>query len=184
MVGYAECSFVACGGTVLTISGCDQCTGDQYLKLYGESTFLKYDDDSCGTDYGCSTISYTVAGLDTVCSTLTVREGCYNSDTCGGSVTVFGVSALVPTIAPSSFPTRNPTLSPSVVPTLSLQPSQTPTTIPSRTPSAPTVTPSHVPSLSLQPSVTPSVIPSAMPSVSFAPTTAGVVYNKPVVDLM
>jgi hypothetical protein len=97
---YAYCSFTACGGSLLSVAGCGACTGNQYLQLYtqsseGSAMYLAANDDGCGISGSCSTVTYAVPGLSTVCSLYTVHEGCYGSSTCGGTVTVTGGSSGV-----------------------------------------------------------------------------------------
>lgn len=89
----------------------------QYLKLYNESNnFFKENDDSCGP---CSKITYK---LIQPCQTYSIHEGCYDSDSCGGTLLVTGgISGTysptpIPTSDPSSDPSTSPTASPTMAP--------------------------------------------------------------------
>lgn len=124
--GYGLCSFVACGGSQVSISGCG-CSGDQYIKLYSGNTFLTSSDDYCGA---CSAISYLVSGNSSTCGNYTIYEGCFGDGSCSGSLLVSGAAYFV--VSPTAMPT---TAGPSVMPT-SASPSATrvPTLAPSEAP--------------------------------------------------
>jgi hypothetical protein len=93
------CSFVACGGSSLTISGCG-CVGNQYLTFYSGTTVVSSNYAGCDT---CGLISYTASGASAKCLTYTLYEGCINGEICSGTVTIAGASSGVvvsPTLSP------------------------------------------------------------------------------------
>jgi hypothetical protein len=157
-INTVSCSFQACPGTTLLISGCNSvCSGDQYIRLYQTSSgqVAFNDDGGVGCGY-CSAITYLVVGSS--CQTYTLAQGCYNSNTCSGR---FIVSQYTPT------PTASPTLAPSIAP--SRAPSSAPQTCPTFSPSkAPTFAPSSAPTGS--PTMSPTFVPSQAPT--YAPTKA------------
>lgn len=61
-------------------------------------------DDSCGL---CSQITTTLSGS---CAVYTIAEGCYASNSCSGTVSVYGNSNVAPTQSPSFRPTIAPSL--------------------------------------------------------------------------
>lgn len=102
---YASCTFSACGGTTLTVTGCGACSGDQYLRLVETSTATQVasNDDGCSP---CSTMTYSVPGNSSVCYTYNIQEGCHSSKTCSGIVTVTGSESgqiPSPTFAPTTI---------------------------------------------------------------------------------
>lgn len=106
---YATCDFAVCNGDSITISSCG-CTGDTYLRLYDSGgSQITYIDDSGGQCGSCSVMStpYVVSG-STACSVITIREGCYGTESCSGTVTVSGVSEA--TASPSTAPTPLPAI--------------------------------------------------------------------------
>lgn len=105
--GYSNCSFVACGGTSFSVSGCG-CSGDQFLMLYLGNDFLSASDDYC--DH-CSYLTYSVSGDSSICSNFTIREGCYQYDSCSGTVIVSGLGTVSPSVVPTVTP--SPSLAPS-----------------------------------------------------------------------
>jgi hypothetical protein len=115
-INYATCSFTACPGDTVVMSTFSpgSCTGDTYLRLFDPSTGnqLAENDDFNGSL--CSQITYTFTAS---CRAYTLREGCYQSLTCGGQVVYSGNTlsvqspSLLTTKSPSSKPTTNPTQS-------------------------------------------------------------------------
>jgi hypothetical protein len=104
---YETCGIYACPGTELVIGSCDSttCHGDQYLSLIEESgRLIAHNDDSCGL---CSQIAFTTTGP---CQTYRVQEGCYNDESCGGTVEVREGASYIPSALPSFSPTVFPTL--------------------------------------------------------------------------
>ena len=99
---YATCTFAAYNGDRITISSCG-CTGDTLLRLYdsGGSQISTIDDsgNQCGL---CSVMStpYVISG-SSVWSAITIREGCYGTVSCSGTVIISGVSEA--TILPVSY---------------------------------------------------------------------------------
>lgn len=105
---YATCSIYACSSTVITASMCSSatgagCTGDTYLRLYSSSNALLVStDDGCGL---CSLLTYTVPSTAS-CTTYSLHEGCYASNSCGGTVVVtLTPSTPYPSYSPVSSPT-------------------------------------------------------------------------------
>ena len=148
---YASCYIYACPGATITASGCAStyagavCSGDQYLTLVsGSGVSLAVNDDYCGY---CAQLSYMIPST-AGCQAYTLREGCYSSGSCTGTIRILGGTVLVPTAAPTRIPTISPT---------------TPTAAPSPVPTTPTASPSAVPS---SPTSAPSTMPSSAPSVS------------------
>ena len=90
-LNWVNCYFVASGGSVLTISGCGACSGDQYLQLLDEagSIVLGVDDDGCGVFKGCSMISYSIPASKGY-KIYTVQQGCWDTP-CDGNVTINGI---------------------------------------------------------------------------------------------
>jgi hypothetical protein len=82
---YASCEVYACPGSTIVISGCGPgaCSGDQYLSLYDSSNYqVASNDDNCGL---CSEITYITSQP---CQTYSIHEGCYGSNSCGGTLSV------------------------------------------------------------------------------------------------
>ena len=73
-----------CSGSTVTFDLCG-CSGDTYLRLYNTAgSQAAYDDDSgCGL---CSAFSY-YTGAE-ACQTYVLKQGCYDSGSCGGTVAV------------------------------------------------------------------------------------------------
>eukprot|EP01034_Spumella_vulgaris_P022773 gene22773-28935_t len=122
----ATCSFLACGGSTLSVSGCGACSDDQYLTLSYGGVVVASNDDACNSD--CSLITYVVPGNATLCSTYTVNEGCYQAESCSGVVSVYGAVGGVtgstastnfssPTYAPFAYPTLAPSVQTTIAPT-------------------------------------------------------------------
>jgi len=99
--------------------------GDTYLRLMNSvGTLLTFNDDG-GTTCGLSSLlTYTV----TSCDLYQIREGCFTTASCSGTVAVYSASSAPsqqPTFAVTT-PSRVPTLapspgSPSLIPTLAGQ---------------------------------------------------------------
>jgi sugar lactone lactonase YvrE len=169
-INFAICEIYACPGVELVIDGGCSCNGDQLLSLVNSSnTVLSTNDDSCSI---CSKIIYHTIGE---CQTYTIREGCFGSRSCSGSVSVSG--ALVLTASPTTSPTVSPTFNPTLNPTTGT-PSFSPTAIPSEQPTLqptytqgsptpdPSLSPTTNPTLPLtsKPSSNPSSIPTGQPT--------------------
>eukprot|EP01034_Spumella_vulgaris_P021450 gene21450-27483_t len=159
--------FKACGGTKIIASGCNSCTGDQLLQLRSLSgAILSSDDDGCGVSGSCSKLTYIVPGNSTVCNTYTLNEGCYQALTCGGTVSLSGMSGdFVPTPTATPFTTSPSAKStiPTVIPSSSKIPTARPTTL----------VPTPVPSTRY---------PTALPTSPFN-TTYGIVSGKSIAEL-
>ena len=117
---YANCLINASASSVLTISGCSACTGDQYLILYDANgtTQLASNDDYCSP---CSAITYTVPS-DSAYQLFQLHEGCYGSSACNGTISVTGAVSVyagpaAPSGSPISSPASSPISSPSSLPT-------------------------------------------------------------------
>jgi len=130
------CTFWACAGQSITISGCSSdggsCSGDTKVLLYNSfGNLVANNDDYCGR---CSKISYTTSGS---CQKYSISESkfsknanyvvitncilaCY-SGSCSGSYLVTGAtSQYSPTLTPTiAIPTTQPSTR---FPTTSLQP--------------------------------------------------------------
>ena len=197
-INYATCSFTACPGDTVVMSTLSpgSCTGDTYLRLYDPSTGnqLAANDDFSSSSL-CSQLSYTFTAS---CRAYTLREGCYQSLTCGGQVVYSGNTlseqisspsskptiavelSKTPTVGPTTIPTAAPTNLPSTLtkPTANLpsqRPTRSPSSRPSRAPfSKPTTnrskSPSSRPSASQVPTTVPSTTVSIAPGSSFCPS--------------
>jgi hypothetical protein len=101
---YATCEVYACPGSTIVISGCGPgaCSGDQYLSLFDSSNYqVASNDDNCES---CSEITYITSQP---CQTYSIHEGCYDSNSCGGTLSV---------AVGDDSPTETPTLLPSIDP--------------------------------------------------------------------
>jgi len=82
---YATCSITACYGDTVRMTTCSpgSYSGDTYLRLYDPSTGseLAYNDDYGGSL--CSQITYSFYSS---CRTYQLREGCWSSGSCSGTV--------------------------------------------------------------------------------------------------
>lgn len=103
---YSTCGFSAAGGTSLTISGCG-CSGDQYLQVYQDGSFLiGLDDSACGL---CSFVEFIVPGYDYEYTQYTIHEGCYSSYNCSGTVIIMSNGNVYDTNETiSDAPTESP----------------------------------------------------------------------------
>jgi hypothetical protein len=83
-VGYTSQTVTLSAGDVIDLSTCDvtggSASGDTYLRLYRGATEVAANDDSCSGL--ASRITYTA----TVTDTYEIREGCFASTSCGGTV--------------------------------------------------------------------------------------------------
>lgn len=71
----------------MRFSLCNSFTGDTYLRLFDASGVnIKSNDDGCGR---ASVIDYTFTAA---CQQYTLKQGCYSSGTCSGTVTITGTS--------------------------------------------------------------------------------------------
>ena len=142
------------------ISHC-HCT-DTFLRLFDQygNQVESQDDNELSVeqcDKDCSNMTYTTKP-DSGCQTYVLREGCYDDETCHGTVIVTGYATVVnatefPTIIPTEMPSEGPTEIPTKTPTEA--PTEIPTAIPTEIPT--TQIPTEVPS-------SPSVIPTALPT--------------------
>eukprot|EP01038_Epipyxis_sp_PR26KG_P011207 gene11207-15032_t len=74
---YETCCFSSCGITTLTINDCS-CSGDTFIRLFDHmSTELVYNDDACGTNGLCSSMTYTTTSSS--CTMMCLHEGCYST---------------------------------------------------------------------------------------------------------
>ena len=77
-----------CPGQQLTISGCNACSGDQYLILTDSNGNQKaFDDDGCDVGSKCSLLTYSLPISVSSCQSLVIQEGCYSTTSCSGTVT-------------------------------------------------------------------------------------------------
>ena len=144
-VNYITCSIPLYDGMTYTFSQCSygSGSGDTFIRLYdtANSVNLVSSDDYCGA---LAQMSYTTpacsASAPTNFRTFYLRQGCYSSGSCSGTVAIYSSGGT-----PCSP-------SPSRTPSISLSPSRSPT---------PSVTPSVTPSRSATPSI--SVSPTNLP---------------------
>jgi hypothetical protein len=89
---YVPCTIVACPGYTVRATMCEgetvqlaTCTGNSYLQVYDGTNTVKIasNDDFCGR---CSGISFLATG--TTCQKYTIRQGCFGSTSCSGTVGV------------------------------------------------------------------------------------------------
>ena len=101
---YATCAMYACGGNEFTVSVCGSFTGDTYLRLVdGTGYELASNDDKCGRGS-----AFTVQIPHSYgCGTFNIREGCYGSGACSGTVTYTSKSQTMKLL--SLFCLRNDT---------------------------------------------------------------------------
>eukprot|EP01038_Epipyxis_sp_PR26KG_P015095 gene15095-20312_t len=122
---YQSCCFQACGVASLSISNCNNCTGDSYISLYSGDTQVAANDDGTCVASACSSIVYDTALQNNddyySCSTYCLRQGCYGSSSCSGSFVITSTSLDLLTLTPTTLPTHTssqiPTLNPSLAPT-------------------------------------------------------------------
>ena len=86
-------TFTACPGTIASFSQCSgdggSCSGDTYLRLFNAAdSEVALDDDGCGATGGCSIITYTFTDP---CQVYTLKQGCFGTGSCSGTVFVSGV---------------------------------------------------------------------------------------------
>jgi hypothetical protein len=80
----STCLIWACGGSTITVSLSEMCSGDTYLNLVdGYGNWLTGNDDACAAD---SYLRYTIYGGTESCDYYYLQEGCYGSSYCGGQV--------------------------------------------------------------------------------------------------
>jgi len=157
-INYATCSFNACPGDTVVMSTFSpgSCTGDTYLRLFDPSTGNQLAENDDFNSNICSQLTYTFTAS---CRAYTLREGCYQSLTCGGQVVYSGNT--LPVQSPSLLTTKSPSSKPTAVVELSKVPTARPTIIPTRTPTS---------YLSNSPSVVKTVAPTNLPSTLPKPT--------------
>ena len=92
---YGTCQFTACPGQQFNVNGCDAtCVGDQYLTLYDAfGNQVATNDDGGGSCGVCSMFAYTPPS-SAACQTYTLREGCWSSSSCGGTIRVSSGSGV------------------------------------------------------------------------------------------
>ena len=89
---FVNCNFWADGNTMVVISGCGACNGDEYLKLLDiDGNLLASNDDGCTVGSMCSSITYFTS-ISSKPKMYTIAQGCW-SGKCSGIVTVTGVSS-------------------------------------------------------------------------------------------
>eukprot|EP01034_Spumella_vulgaris_P033929 gene33929-41849_t len=139
---YYYVIFQACGGSTVTMSGCNACLQDEYIQLWyanttGETYALQQIDQGCSSG-NCAAMSYAVPGSPSVCKTYSLHQGCYGSTACASTgLAINGTkSGLISSgfTAGNGLPTMNPTAPPSL-PTLN-DPSSMPSSRPSAKPSS------------------------------------------------
>jgi len=104
LINYQTCFFYACPGTSATINTCDNsasrsysCVGDTYLRLFDATgSFLTSNDDMGGVCGACSSLSYT---FGQPCQYYSLREGCFGSSSCSGTVHISSNVAITIGIA-------------------------------------------------------------------------------------
>lgn len=109
-------AITACPGQTITVSDCNDCTGDTYFYLDDAAgNTVEEDDDGCTSRAGCSKITYAVPATNTGCQDYLLRQTCYARSTspCSGTSTYqVTTTTPMPSRAPTSVPAR-PTVSPS-----------------------------------------------------------------------
>ena len=81
------------------------CT-DTYLVLVNSTgAQVAFDDDACGFFGSGSQITFTAPGGSTDCTTYKLREGCFGTNTCSGTVAVYPGEPPAPTEMPTLAPT-------------------------------------------------------------------------------
>lgn len=94
---------------------------DTYLALFNSTgALMTSNDDACSPG---SEITFTAPGGSTDCTTYQLREGCFGTNTCSGTVAVYPGPSPAPTIMSTSEPTSStefhtPTIMPTPVPTV------------------------------------------------------------------
>jgi hypothetical protein len=94
---------------------------DTYLVLVNSTgALMTSNDDACSSG---SEITFTAPGGSTDCTTYQLREGCFSTKTCSGTVAVYPGPSPAPTIMSTSEPTSStefhtPTIMPTPVPTV------------------------------------------------------------------
>jgi hypothetical protein len=85
---YVTCEIVICPGQTMTSSLCNIFSGSPYIRLFQDSTEV-----AMSGDY-CAQLSYTPPAL-TLCTTFSLRQGCYSFTSCTGTteVTIVGPDA-------------------------------------------------------------------------------------------
>jgi len=99
-----------CPGTTLTFSMCGAagaCNGDTYMRLLDASgSEIALNDDTCGV---CSSITMK---FNAPCQTYTVKQGCFGSSSCGGTVAIACEGSNCEEAAPVTAPVAAPTDAP------------------------------------------------------------------------
>ncbi len=89
---YAICKIVACPGFTVRATMCEgetlqlaTCTGNTFLQVYDstDTQMIASNDDFCGR---CSAVSFRA--LSKACQKYTIRQGCFGSTSCSGTVAV------------------------------------------------------------------------------------------------
>lgn len=88
----------ACPGDVVKVSGCDACTGDQYLEFYDSNGVEVASNDQGCEGSSCSALSYVVP-TTSACQNYSIGQDCYGA--CGGNVS-YSVEQVPTTCAPYS----------------------------------------------------------------------------------
>jgi len=136
---FATCQFAMCGAQSVTVNGCPSaqapqvsCSGDTLLRLFDSGgRQLMSNDDGCGTGQftKCSRLTWSATDKYIAqygaCQTFTVRQGCFGSGTCSGTVQILGNIMSAPTGSSPAPTTRVPTARPSTQPS-SVRPTSAP----------------------------------------------------------
>jgi hypothetical protein len=90
---FVYCNFWADGNTVIVISGCGTCNGDEYLELLDiNDNELASNDDGCTSGSLCSSIKYTsTATNSSELNMYKLAQGCA-SQSCSGIITITGAN--------------------------------------------------------------------------------------------
>jgi len=117
-MNYQSCRFLACEGFQVKAGLCAadtygmaECTGDTMLSVFDATgELVSSNDDYCGQ---CSKLEFAAKGK---CQMYTIRQGCFNQDSCGGTVAV-EVFLNYPTTPPTVFPNLAPSAPPTEIAT-------------------------------------------------------------------
>lgn len=119
-----------CNGETLTFSLCDGvCSGDTYLRLYLGDQEIADNDDKCNV---CSSLAFSTPSTEG-CNTYTLRQGCYGSGQCSGTVKINRAGNFPPVAEPTNAPAASPVVSPVASPV------NLPTTAPVAVPTNPPI---------------------------------------------